>query len=264
MIATPPLPGPRLRIGDAVRDGWAAFRRSPVPFVGFSVLLILLQILCQKLQERSGLDAGNLVSDPAALTFALIGSVAGIVVNLWWITGLVRGAWAALEGGRPNFATLMRWDGPANLRLFLPQLLLGLLFVVAALVLGIVAIVLYQLSPFLSLAPMLVLLVLVVYLVVNQNFLAQVALLEGSGPLATLQRGREAVDPEWGQVALLALLEVALLIAGLLVFLVGFLVAWPVLVCISTAAYRQLFGASDKAGLLAAGEVAASSADTWN
>jgi len=253
MIAVPPSARPHLQIVTAVKEGWAAFCRAPWVFVGFSALLILLQAFCQKLQEQAG-SPPEMSSDPLALSLALIGSLAGLVVNLWGITGFVRGAWCALEGRHPRFTTLIRWDGAANLRLFMPQLLLGLVLVAAASLLGVSGILMYQLHPWLAVPPGLVLLALVIYLLVNQNFLAQVALLEGHGPVSTLQRGRRVVDPAWSQVLLLALLEAVLVLAGIAAFLVGFLVAWPVLVCISTAAYRQLFGSTDQAGLLNAAD----------
>lgn len=253
MIAVPPGARPHLQIVTAVKDGWAAFCRAPWVFVGFSALLILLQAFCRKLQEQAG-SPSEIGSDPLALSLAVIGSVAGLVVNLWGITGFVRGAWCALEGRHPSLATLIRWDGAANLRLFLPQLLLGLLFAAAASLLGVSGALMYQVHPWLAVPPALVLLALVIYLLVNQNFLAQVALLEGRGPVSTLQRGRHVVDPAWSQVLLLALLEAVLVLAGVAAFLVGFLVAWPLIVCISTAAYRQLFGSTDQAGLLNAAE----------
>ena len=82
---------------------------------------------------------------------------------------------------------------------------------------------------------------------VNQSFLGFIALLEGLTPIATIQRaspwcgdsgGRcSAVDPAGGDPAPRG------------VGLCG-LAAAPVCVCITGAAYRQLFGKEDPAGLL--------------
>jgi len=50
---------------------------------------------------------------------------------------------------------------------------------------------------------------------------------------------------------MLALVEFAIVLAGLLACFVGLLVAVPVVLCTSTAAYRQVFGSEDLTGLLA-------------
>jgi uncharacterized membrane protein len=81
---------------------------------------------------------------------------------------------------------------------------------------------------------------LVIYLAVNQQVLVPIVLEEPLGPLASLQRGRELVDPQWILMLILGLIETALLLLGVLTMVVGVLVAWPVVTCITTAAYRQL------------------------
>jgi uncharacterized membrane protein len=91
---------------------------------------------------------------------------------------------------------------------------------------------------------------LLVYLSVGQTFLPWLALLGGQGPLETLQQGRSTVDPQWWQVLLLALVQSLIVLVGLLLCGVGLLAAAPVAICVSTAAYRQLFGADDRTGLL--------------
>jgi hypothetical protein len=89
------------------------------------------------------------------------------------------------------------------------------------------------------------------YLMVSQRFLGPIALLEGPGSLATLERGRRVVDPRWGSVLGLGLAQLGMLALGLLAGVVGVFVALPVVACSSTAAYRQLFGNRDRTGLLA-------------
>jgi len=39
-----------------------------------------------------------------------------VVVSLWGATGMLRGAWQALEGGRPQLTAFSRWDGQAMVR----------------------------------------------------------------------------------------------------------------------------------------------------
>ena len=80
----------------------------------------------------------------------------------------------------------------------------------------------------------------VLYLVVNQAFLTQIVLFEGGDGAGALRRGRRLVDPQWPLVLLLVIISAILNGLGLLVCMVGSLVAWPAVVCIGTAAYRQL------------------------
>ena len=261
---TAPFPGraaPRLNIGDAVHDGWQAFCRSPGAFVLFALLLWGLQVLFQLLQARIG-TAAALSADPADWLLALVGLVGSLTSYFWGTIGMVRGALMGLEGRRPRFADLIRWDGGAITRLFWAALLLGALLLAA---LAAITVLLGgplgllvamadaragSLSPGLQLMTLVVavlLLLLVgfwlvglIYVSVNQQFQAQISLTERLGPWATLRRSRALVDPHWPLLLLLVIIEALLSLLGVLACFVGFFVAWPVVVCVSTAAYRQL------------------------
>jgi hypothetical protein len=172
-----------------------------------------------------------------------------LLLNLWGTSGLIRGSWLALEGRRPQFADFSHWDARALLRLALPSLLLrwglGLVFAMA----GLLAVVLGGLQPWLALVPLLAALAILIYLSVSQFFLPQLALLHDPNALDTLQAGQRQVDRHWDQVAGLAVLSFVVLVAGALLGLgFGLFIAWPVVVCIQTAAYRQLFGPTDHTG----------------
>lgn len=258
---------PRLDVGQALREGWQAFCRAPWLFVGFSLLLTALQLGLQGLQPSLSPDKLPPPPDPETLAnewgillpwlrygtvtlcLLVLNVLAGVVLNLWGTCGMVRGAWVALTGGRPLFSTFTHWDPRALLRLYLPGFLLGC-GLVAAVVMGLLlAVVLSQANALLALLPGLVLLAGALYLSVSQFFLPQIALLHDDHPFAALARGREVVDPAWPQVVQLALLNLGLLVAGLLACGVGLFVAMPVMVCVATAAYRQLFGPEDRTGL---------------
>ena len=58
------------------------------------------------------------------------------------------------------------------------------------------------------------------------------------------------VNQQWWQVLVLLLAQGVILIIGVLACFVGVLAAAPLCVCINGAAYRQLFGTDDQAGLL--------------
>ena len=258
---------PSLDVGLAIRDGWQAFCRAPWPFVGFIVLTgVLSQI---------------------AMQIPRIGWLASIVIKLWGGVGLIRGSWIALEGRTLRFGDLTGWDGRAVLRLLTRQLVLALLISLIVLVMISLAFVasggpamlvelvdkLVALTPdeelmaqeLLSTGSMLgerlvtspvaglsflIGGVLLLYLQVNQAFLGFIALLEGRGPIGAIQRGRAVVDGQWWQVLGLLILETLMLFIGFVLCLVGLLAAVPLTFCISGAAYRQLFGTEDQAGLL--------------
>jgi uncharacterized membrane protein len=250
-----------LRVGQALREGWEAFRRAPVPFVAFSLLVALLQLPINVLQD-SVTVAHNQGAAPSSLLVSLLLSLLATVVNLWGIAGLVRGSWIALEGGRPRLANFLHWDGAALWRLLLATLLLALLLALLLLPLGPVLepiltalqeSVASGLPPTLPVTPLGALALaagagLGLYLAVNQSFLGQIALLEGPGPWQTLRRGQAVVDPQWLQVLLLHLLQALLILIGVLACLVGVFVALPVVTCMSTAAWRQLAGTADRTG----------------
>jgi len=252
----------RLNIGDAIHDGWTAFCRAPWSFVLYALLLTAVQVLLQPLQEGILRGAQGAPVEPWHWLLFLLGLSASLAVSCWGNVGLVRGAWQALEGGRPTLGSLLRWDGPGFGRVFqawmglatvlsIPLLAIVLLLCLSALVLWLLERAGLQLSDGSLLVPGLVLgvlvllllgalLVAVLYFSVNQQFLAQVALLERRPAMESVKRGRSLVDPQWILLLLLLLIKGTLLVLGLLTFGVGLLVAWPVVSCITTAAYRQL------------------------
>ncbi|MEB3200622.1 MAG: hypothetical protein VKK62_08870 [Synechococcaceae cyanobacterium] len=253
---------PRFNLGDALHDGMVAFRRAPRSFVLFALLLTGLQLLLVPLQERLFTVHGP-STRPLDLLLGLLGLVLSLTVSLWGTQGLVRGAWACLEGQRPRLPALLRWDGRGFRRLLgawtavslLP--LVPLLALLLALSLGLL---LLQASPGLLSDELVVLLggllallglgsvgclvLLATYLGVNQQFLAQITLLEDRNGWSSVNRGRRLADPQWVLLLLLLLIKgILLLIGGLLAFVtlgIAWIVAWPLVSCISTAAYRQL------------------------
>lgn len=246
-----PAPGERpLDIGAAIGDGWQAFCRAPWPFIGFTLVVGVLNSLCSLLQ---GVGQGS-PEEPVTLPILLlsiVGSVASIVVSLWGSTGMIRGAWQALEGRKPTFGSFIRWDGAALRRLLASWFFLLIVFLGVILATGLLSAGFSWVNQVAGLIPLLVGFGVMLYLAITQKFLSQVALLENPGMVRSFQRGREIVSPQWGRVLLLTLAEVGILLLGMLACLVGLFVAAPVATCVSTAAYRQLFGREDRTGLLA-------------
>ena len=236
----------------AVEDGWQAFCRAPWPFVLFTLLTGALRLPFEGL-GRLGDAADSFDSRLAALGIpAFIVSVLGqVLVTLWGTIGLIRGAWTALEGGRPTWPTFSRWDGSAAARLFLRLLLCGVVLLPILLVgLAYATGWVFFGRTWQYAIPAIASFAVLIYLSVGQTFLPWVSLLEGRSPVGTLLRSRAVVDPQWWMVALLGGVLFAILLIGALLCGVGLLAAAPLVLCVATAAYRQLFGSNDHTGLL--------------
>ena len=237
----------RLHVLRAVEDGWDAFTRAPWPFVLFTLLVGALSLVFQAIGNVAGATNETIGGTVALTIVAVIGSW---IVSLWGVTGMIRGSWIALDGRKPSFSDFSRWDGAAAGRLFLRWIALFIVLLAIVLICLLVGFGLAQLNQVLIWIPAVVALILFIYLTVNQKFLPYVALLEQRGPFESVQRGRDAVDPSWWWVVLLLVVETIILVIGVLLCGVGLLVAAPVVACITTAAYRQLFGSEDQTGLL--------------
>lgn len=237
-----------LDVARALREGWRAFHRAPGRFVAFTVLVTGLQALCHPLLDRRTDPLGGIA--PADWIFVAAGVLAWLALNLWALCGFVRASWIALEGGRPGAACFLRPDLRALGRLLGALLTLAGLTFGAVLLLALLEAAVSLLSEELALVVALLPIPGLLYLLVSQRFLGPIALLEGPGSLATLERGRRIVDPRWPSVLALWLVQLLVLLLGLLAGVVGVFVAVPVVACSSTAAYRQLFGSRDRTGLL--------------
>ena len=245
----PPI-NSKLEVIRALREGWDGFRRAPWTFVLFTLLLGALNLIFQTLSNFISLDDNTInISTIIILLFAVIGNA---IVNLWGITGLIRGSWMAVNGKGPSFANLIRWDSRSCRRLFIRQLVLGLLFFLIIMIGGFVAGGLAAFNQILAFIPMIICLIIGLTLSINQVFLPWISLAENLGPLDTIQRGWNVVNPAWGMVMILGVMEFLIILLGTLLCFVGLLAAAPVVICISTAAYRQLFGSEDQTGLLSA------------
>ena len=256
-----------LSVGSAVQDGWDAFRLAPWTFVGF---VLLSSLLAQ-----------------VANVLPLLGPLLSAVVNLWGGVGLIRGSWMALEGTVPSFDDFTRWNGAAIWRLCSRQLALTLLLLPIALLVIVVTLnaadawtvvqplvnlaltmdpndpqladagraTALELALNFSRSPLAWLTVAIgllfaIYIQVNQSFLGFISLLDDLNPIATIQRGIAVVQGQWWQVLSLLILQVLILLLGVLACVVGVVAAAPVCICITGAAYRQLFGQDDKTGLI--------------
>ena len=266
MALTPTGPG-RLRVLDACREGWIAFGLAPWPLLLFS-LLSSLAMGASALLMGLGVAALMLVPEATGVAEAvlprlivmlislgavLVGLLLLGVVTLVTALGFCRGAWRALEGHKPRFADLIRWDGAAINRLILAWTAWQLLLLVGLVPLGLVG---WGLSS-LGLDPVvwwpigLVALVFGGWFSITQTFLTPLCLLGNAKPLATVRSSIQGVHRQWWRVcSLQGLVFVVVLVSSSGSANALGIVLAPVVGCINLAAYRQLFGADDRLGLI--------------
>ena len=113
----------RLHVLQAIEDGWNAFARAPWPLVLFTLLAGSVWILFQIIVR----GAHALANDSVPIAYFLVVAIGSTVISLWGITGLIRGAWKSLNGAKPSFSDLVRWDGNAAGRLFINQIVLAII-----------------------------------------------------------------------------------------------------------------------------------------
>jgi hypothetical protein len=250
-----PAPGTtRLEVLRAVEEGWQAFCRAPWSFLLFQALALVLAApfallgLGGMLRLRSAEPA--FLPPVAAGAALVVGLVGYAVVALWGLIGLVRGAWLCLEGQRPSFRSFTRWDGAAAGRLLLSLLLVLVLVSAAALAAAAAGAGLARLNAVLTGLPLLLFAAAYLWFLVTQKFLVQRSLLGSRQPQQALRAGVAVVNPSWWTVLWLAIVESVMHVIALLFNYGGLFVILPVTICVSTAAYRQLFGAQDLTGLL--------------
>ena len=250
-----PTPGTnKLSVLRAIEDGWQAFCRAPWPFVLFQVLALLIMApfigLISHAVLHLALGAPALIHPTAEKIGLVVGLVGYVVVALWTAVGLTRGAWTSLEGHKPSFSSFTRWDSQASGRLFGSSILLVIVLVVVGAIAWGVGFGLGKLNAALFIIPLVAFAIFKIWLVVTQQFLVPMSLFGVKRPVETLQSGIAGVNPSWWTVLWFVIVESLVAGVAYLFNAGGLLVLAPVLVCISTAAYRQLFGSQDHTGIM--------------
>ena len=245
----------RLNVLQAVEEGWAAFCRAPWAFLLFEALSAVILLPFAALSAVGGARLAEvnelMVVHPVGAWMALIVGVIGyVIVALWTVVGLTRGAWLSLEGRKPCFADFTRWDRPASARLLGSAILLAILVAVAWAIAALIGAGLGKLNEALTVIPIVVVAIFFIWLLVTQKFLIQVSLFGTPKATATIGAGIKGVNPSWWMVLWLGIVEGVIHSIAALFSYGGLLVVVPVVLCISTAAYRQLFGSEDRTGLL--------------
>ena len=237
----------RFHVLQAIEAGWNAFSKAPMTFVLFTLLSGAFGLIFQGLSYfaaiRSSTGSGL---DPGTVPLLIISVIGSTIVSLWAVIGLIRGAWRALNGQKPSFQDFTRWDSKAVGRLLIHQQVLAILLAIVLLIAVAVGRGLVQIHQALAVIPGVAAGIVFLYLGVNQTFLPWIAAVQNGDVFDRIQSGIDYVDPSWWWILLLLIVEGVVLSIGLLLNGVGLLVASPLVICISTAAYRQLFGTADQ------------------
>jgi hypothetical protein len=250
-----PTPGTtNVQVLRAVEDGWQAFCRAPWPFLLFQVLVLLIMAPFAALMV-SGLvrlnSAEPAILHPVAAGIALVVGVVGyVIVGLWGAVGITRSAWMSLDGQKPSFRNFTRWDGAASRRLLGSAILMAIVVGVVGVIAMLVGTGLNKLNTTLTVIPVIVFGIFYIWFLISQKFLLQLSLFGVKRPLDTIQAGVNGVNPSWWVVLWLAIVETVIHAVAALFSYGGLFVVFPVVICISTAAYRQLFGSQDNTGIL--------------
>ena len=243
-----PIETKPIAIRQAVDAGWHAYRRHPLLFSGFSLLSGGLNLLSQLVFRLAWAAAFTPAGDgrPLALAVAVIALAIYALTGLWLLVGLLRAAKLTMDGAPLSPAMVLRPDWPAMGRAS------GTLALLAVALWGVrelaeaTASLLVLIQPLLASLPLVARLAVLLYLAADQVLCLPIAVLGRASPLRAVQSGRAAIDPHWLQALGLALVVGLILLAGVLLLLLGLVVALPVALCILTAAYRQLFGLPER------------------
>lgn len=244
-------PRPPLAIRSAVERGWAAFSHCPWVLMGFTLIGSGANLAAQLLYRyESGLVLSLLGKpDPVAIALAAAAWIIYALTGLWLVVGLMRGAQLALQRSKPRLRELIRVDGRAMLRCFGTVVLALMVLALIVRLAQASSWLLTLIQPLLAPLPLVAGFAAIVYLSADQILNLPLVLIGGLNPLAAFRSGRAATDPHWLQAFGLTLVLLAMVLAGLLVLLVGLVVALPVAACTLTAAYQQLFGQADQGQL---------------
>jgi uncharacterized membrane protein len=250
-----PTPGTnKLQVLRAVEDGWQAFCRAPWPFLLFQVLVtvILVPFGALLLAGLLRLNSSELpLLHPVAAGIAVVvGAIGYVIVGLWGVVGITRCAWMSLDGQRPSFRNFTRWDGAASGRLLASVILLAVVLGVVGVLAALIGAGLNGLNAALTVIPVIVFGIFYIWFLISQKFLLQLSLFGVKRPVETIQAGASGVNPSWWVVLWLAIVESVIHAVAALFSYGGLFVVFPVVICISTAAYRQLFGSQDHTGIL--------------
>lgn len=240
-----------LRIGDAFSFGFRAFGRAPLPWIGATMLAgIITLVLILVLGGVLGLGMGNVDIESGAGTEAAsysmvlpaVPDVPSIVVTILiaiiasLITALfIRGAFEQVDGRSLSFGDFFRVDNWGTIALgAVLSVVIGWIIQVPSM-LGVMSG---------STAPLLIGSVVTLVLGIAAGpfygLLVEFIVDRRLSPIDALKANIAIAKRNWLKIFLLDLVAAIVVLVGVLLFLVGTLVAVPVAVLMTAHGYRQL------------------------
>lgn len=227
-----PAPG-SFDVASAFRWGWKKFQENLGPIIMATVVLIVAVIVFEFISSfitGAIFGAGDLTLDSdtgtlsgergflSALVVSLLSSFLSAVVGVLVQAGIIRGALAIADGRKPELPEILATDkiGPT---------LITAVIISAGTFIGMIFCILPG-----------------IVFAVMSSFALYFLLDRDVEPLDAVKASFSFVKNNIGQLVLLYLASIAAIIAGLIVCLVGVLVAIPVVILANTYAYRRLTG----------------------
>lgn len=194
---------------DAIGMAWQLFKNNPVPWVLFTLVMLI----------ANGIVSA--VSNSEALGVASLGSLLSLAIAFLFQAFMIRGALLEVDGHKPQLGDFFKLH---NFGWFV----LAVIIVGAATTVGLILLII----PGIAIA---FFLYWTSYFVIDRNMTA----------IDALKSSVNAIRTDGGNLFLLAILNTLIVIVGVLALFVGLLVAAPVATLAATVAYRAITGQSD-------------------
>lgn len=111
----------RLHVLQAIEDGWNAFAKAPWSFLLFQALVAVIALPFAALAAACSARIASVPGIPeihpvGAGMLLVVGLVGYIIVMLWGVVGIIRGAWKDSNPiSRLSFAHSVGWRGKRSL-----------------------------------------------------------------------------------------------------------------------------------------------------
>jgi len=228
---------------DALQFGWQTVRNKMGYFIGLSLVFVLTSVVLVPLQTYFS------ESPVAALIIAILSIALTLIVDL----GFMKITLKTYDGDPTDFPDLFRYYDLSP-RYFLGTILFTLLIIVA-MIPGIVFVSFVVsgigsggIGTVAGILLGILFLIPVAFVSVRFYFFGYFIVDQDAGALEAFKLSNQLTQGATWQLILLFLITIAIVVAGLLAFLVGLLVAYPVVLLTTTYVYRKLLETQEQDG----------------
>lgn len=202
----------------AIGYAWKAFTGNPWPFVAVGLLWVVSQIGISSIGSVLGSDSDTVGFGAGLSVIGLVFNILAGLVAALFVAAAVRGALDVVEGTPVTFGGMFeRWDKV--------QVIIAALVLNVAISIGLVLCVLPGL--------------VIIFLTWFTTFFIVGA---GLGAFDAIAASFRFTTANFGNLIVLALLNVLVMIAGIIACLVGLFVAYPVVLLAGAYTFRRLHG----------------------